>query len=51
MLCSTYTKGIELSYSNITPILPILTSLALMIDFTFNVAIIHIVNFNELRET
>ncbi|QMU99184.1 cation:dicarboxylase symporter family transporter [Borrelia sp. A-FGy1] len=51
MLCSTYTKGIELSYSNITPILPLLTSLALMIDFTLNVTIIYIVNFNELRET
>ena len=51
MLCSTYTKGIELSYSSITPILPILTSLALMIDFTFNIAIMHIITFNESRET
>ncbi|WKC57958.1 dicarboxylate/amino acid:cation symporter [Borrelia sp. P9F1] len=51
MLCSTYTKGIELSYSSITPILPILISLALMIDFTFNVAIMHIITFNELKET
>ncbi|UER67578.1 cation:dicarboxylase symporter family transporter [Borrelia sp. BU AG58] len=50
MLCSTYTKGIELSYSSITPILPILTSLALMIDFTFNIAIMHIITFNESRE-
>ncbi|AWG42779.1 dicarboxylate/amino acid:cation symporter [Candidatus Borreliella tachyglossi] len=51
MLCSTYTKGIELSYSTITPVLPILMSLALMIDFTFNVAILHIVDFNDLQET
>ncbi|AHH09531.1 Sodium:dicarboxylate symporter family protein [Borrelia parkeri SLO] len=51
MLCSTYTKGIELSYSNIIPILPILTSLALMIDFTSNIAIIQIIDFNELKDT
>ncbi|AHH05016.1 hypothetical protein BmHG_00402 [Borrelia miyamotoi] len=51
MLCSTYTKGIELSYSNITPIIPILTSLALMIDFTSNIAIMYIIDFNELQDT
>ncbi|WP_330730012.1 dicarboxylate/amino acid:cation symporter [Borrelia turicatae] len=51
MLCSTYTKGIELSHSNIIPILPILTSLALMIDFTSNIAIIQIIDFNELKDT
>ncbi|AHH08376.1 dicarboxylate/amino acid:cation symporter [Borrelia anserina] len=51
MLCSTYTKGIELSHSNIIPILPILTSLALMIDFTSNIAIMQIIDLNELKDT
>ncbi|MCD2391141.1 dicarboxylate/amino acid:cation symporter, partial [Borreliella burgdorferi] len=50
MLCSTYTKGIELNVSNITPMLPILISLALLIDFAFNIAIIHIINFKELKD-
>ncbi|BCR21831.1 cation:dicarboxylase symporter family transporter [Borrelia sp. HM] len=50
MLCSTYTKGIELSYSNITPIIPILTSLALIIDFTYSVTIMYIIDFNDLED-
>ncbi|WP_024653873.1 dicarboxylate/amino acid:cation symporter [Borrelia persica] len=51
MLCSTYTKGIELSYSNIIPILPILTSLAIMIDFASSIAIMQIIDFNESKDT
>ncbi|AHH06466.1 Sodium:dicarboxylate symporter family protein [Borrelia crocidurae DOU] len=51
MLCSTYTKGIELSYSNIIPILPILTSLAIMIDFTSSIAIMQIIDFNDSKYT
>ncbi|ETZ18501.1 Sodium:dicarboxylate symporter family protein [Borrelia duttonii CR2A] len=51
MLCSTYTKGIELSYSNIIPILPILTSLAIMIDFTSSIAIMQIIDFNDSQYT